>query len=128
MSERNLFGERSRANSMSWADTIQAYDRGELGLYVDRGLALRAASNGLKTGALGPICGIAAPFALIAGVAMAFLMAWWWCLIGAFLCWLCFRVSRSSAIRAVRKAVLENQAHFYALRDLEVVCFERIKS
>jgi hypothetical protein len=44
--KRDYLGEHSGANSLTWIETKRAYKDGKLGFYVDRGLALKAASSG----------------------------------------------------------------------------------
>lgn len=124
--KRDYFGEHSGANSLTWIETKRAYKDGKLGFYVDRGLALKAASSGLDTGFFGPLYGMAMPIVFIAGIAMAFFLAWWWFFVGVGLSVACFRLSRHAAVTAVRKSALRDENLFHVFRENKVIWFEKL--
>ena len=124
--KRDYFGEQSGVNSLTWIETKRAYQEGKLGFYVDRRLAIKAASSGLDTGFLGPLYGMALPIVVIAGIVMAFVFAWWWFFVGVGLAIACFRLSRHAAVKAVMRSALQNEDLFQVFRDNKVIWFEKL--
>jgi len=122
--KRRAPGEKSGANSLTWAQTKRACDENDVVFYIDRGLALRATASGLNIGWFGSIIGMISFLGLVAGVAMAIFFSWWWLIAGTALAIACFRMYRDAAVRAVRRSAFLNEDLFYFLRDNKIIWFE----
>lgn len=69
-------------NNMTFEETIDLVNEGILEMHVDQGLAIMAVRSGVPLSSAGKLANLIMVVSPIIGLILAFLVAWWWALIG----------------------------------------------
>ncbi len=123
-----MFTEREKQiNSLPYGDLMRAYDEGSVKMFVDRGLAVQAASSGLPVSGLATITAIGFPVCILAAIGATFFWSIWAGVAIFVLGIISFRVSRAETVKSVRKAALENPKLFEILRKNNAIWFQEVE-
>ena len=108
---------------MTFEETIDLVNEGILGMHVDKGLAIMAVRSGVPLSSAGKLANLIMVVSPIIGMILAFLVAWWWALIGIAAAIGNFRLAQSECVRSVRLASLQNERLFTLFRERGVISF-----
>lgn len=121
-----LTEREEQINKLPYGDLVRSHDEGSLMMFVDRTLAMQAASSGLPVSPLATITAIGMPVAIVAAVVLGIFWSIWAAIAALIVSVTCFRISRAETLRSVRKAALKNRDLFEILRKNKAIWFEEV--
>lgn len=123
-----MFTEREeQINKLPYGDLVRAYDEGSLKMFVDRGLAIQAASSGLPTSILATVTAMGFPISIINAIGLGIFWSIWAAIAALIIGITCFRISRAEMVKSARKAALENPEIFEIFRKNKAIWFEEVE-
>lgn len=125
--EAMLSPRDAQLNQLPVEKLLEIYRRNEVRVFIDRGLAIQAASSGIPTSGLTILLSVMFPMLLLAAPLAWYFFSWFLALAAVVLAVMVFRACRAQIVAKVREYALNNPKLLDLLISKGVIWFEHIK-